>query len=65
MIDKISKEEIRKRIGVANISVITREARPRWVGHVERKTEEDVAMRTWKMEVGWTPKDRKTETEVG
>ena len=25
-----------------------REARLRWLGHVERKTEEDVVMRTWK-----------------
>ena len=28
------------------------EAGQRWLGHVERKTEEDVVMRTWKMEVG-------------
>ena len=31
-----------------------------WLGHVERKTEEDAVMRKWK----WTPKDRKIETEV-
>ena len=36
-----------------------REVRLRWLEHVERKTEEDVVMRTWK----WTPKDRKTKTE--
>ena len=36
-----------------------REARLRWLGHVERKTEEDVVIRTWK-----TPKDRTTETDV-
>ena len=29
-----------------------RKARLIWLGHVERKTEEDVVMRTWKMEVG-------------
>ena len=28
-----------------------REVRLRWLGHVERKTEEDVVMRTWKMKV--------------
>ena len=28
-----------------------REASLRWLRHVERKTEEDVVMRTWKMEV--------------
>ena len=30
---------------MANISEIIREAIPRWLGHVERKTEEDVVMR--------------------
>ena len=37
---------------MANISETIREARLRWLGHMERKTEEDVVMRTWKMEVG-------------
>ena len=34
--------------GVANISETIREVRLRWLGHVERQTEEDVVMRTWK-----------------
>ena len=55
-IEKIRNEEIRARAGVANISEKTREVRRRWLGHVERKTKEDV--------VRGTPKDRKTETEV-
>ena len=38
--------------GVANIGEKMREARLRWLCHVERKTEEDVVTRTWKMEVG-------------
>ena len=29
----------------------TREARLIWLGHMERKTEEDVVMTTWKTEV--------------
>ena len=37
---------------MASISEEIREARLRWEGHVERKTEEDVGIRTWKMEVG-------------
>ena len=45
-IEKIRNEEIRTREGVANI---IREVRPRWLGHVERKTEQDVVMRTWKV----------------
>ena len=40
-IEKIMYEEIRARAGVANKSEIIREARLRWFGHVERKTEED------------------------
>ena len=28
-----------------------REPRLRWIGHVERKTEEDVVLRTWKTEM--------------
>ena len=46
-IEKIRNEEIRARSGVANISGNLREARVGWLGHVERKTEEDVVMRTW------------------
>ena len=37
---------------MAIISEQIREARLRWLGHVERKTGEDVVMTTWKMEVG-------------
>ena len=37
---------------MANISYRIREARLRWLGHVERKTEEEVVTRTWNMEVG-------------
>ena len=52
-IEKIRTEEIRARAGVAKISEKVREAIPRWLGHVERKTEGDVVfflvvMRTWK-----------------
>ena len=51
-IEKIRNEDIRARAGVANISEKIKEARLRWLGHVERMTDEDVVMRTWKMEVG-------------
>ena len=37
---------------MANISENIREARLRWLGHVERNTDEDVLMITWKMEAG-------------
>ena len=37
---------------MANICENIREVRLTWLDHVERKTEEDVVMRTWKMEVG-------------
>ena len=47
-IEKIRTEEIRAREGVANISEKIREAKLRWLGHVERKTEDDVVMRRWK-----------------
>ncbi len=43
-IGKIRNEEIRARAGVANIGEKIREARLKWLGHVERKTEEDVVM---------------------
>ena len=51
-IEKIRKKEIIARAGVGNISEKIREASLRWLGHVEIKTEEDVVIRTWKMEVG-------------
>ena len=47
-IEEIANEEIRTRTGVTNIS---EKIRLIWLGHVERKTEEYVVMRTWKMEV--------------
>ena len=50
-IEKIRTEGIRTRAGVANVSEKIREARLRWLGHEERKTDEDVVMRTCKMEV--------------
>ena len=37
-IEKIMAEEIRVMAGVANIGEKIREARLRWLGHVERKT---------------------------
>ena len=40
--------ERRAAAGVANISEKIREARLKWLGHVERKTEEDVVMGRWK-----------------
>ena len=54
---------------MANISEKMREVRLRWLGHVARKTEEDVAVPRCSNEntedgSGWTPKYRKTETEV-
>ena len=55
--------KVRERAGVANISEEIREARLRWLGHVERKTEEDIVKRRWKC----VDTDRyimKTETEV-
>ena len=51
-IEKINNEEMRARAGVANITEKIREGRLRWLGHLERKTEEDIVMRTWKMKVG-------------
>ena len=41
-IDNIGNEEICARADVANISETIREHRQIWLGHVERKTEEDV-----------------------
>ena len=58
-IEKTRTEEIRSSAGVANISEKLREARLRWLGHVDRKTEEDVAMRTWKMDVSGLRKIRR------
>ena len=44
-------EKMRSWAGVANMSKKIREARLRWSGHLERKTEDEVVMRTWKIEV--------------
>ena len=47
-IQKISNEEIRAKAAVAKVSEKIREATPRLLGHVERKIDEYVVMRTWK-----------------
>ena len=61
-IEKIRNEEIRSRAGATKINARIGEARLRWLGHVERKTQEDVVMRTWKTEMVRTcgEKDRAT-----
>ena len=52
-IEKIGTEEIRARAGVANISEKIREMRLSLLGHVERKTEEYVAMTGIHLEHGF------------
>ena len=63
-IEKIRTEEIRARAGVANIGETIREERLRWLGHV--CGEKDRRCSNKSMEDGsvWTPKYRKTKTEV-
>ena len=51
-IEKIRDDETRTKAGAAKISENIREAILRWLGHVERKTEEDTVMSSWKMDVG-------------
>ena len=51
-IEKIRAEELRAREGVANTSEKIREARPKWLGHVERTTLEDVVGPNEKMKDG-------------
>ena len=48
-IEKIRTEESRARACVATISEKIRETTAMVIGHVERKTEEDVVIRTWKL----------------
>ena len=51
-IEEIRAEEIKSRAGGwLTLCEKIREARLRWLGHVERKTQEDVVLGTWKMEV--------------
>ena len=56
-VERIRNEEIRARACVANISEKVREARLRWLGHVERKSGEDVVVRTWK----WVDTERQED----
>ena len=39
--NKISSEELRERLGIKSIQDVVRQGRPRWYGHVERKSDED------------------------
>ena len=51
IIEKIGNEETRATTGVTNINQKIREARLRWLGHVERETEENVLPGNENMEV--------------
>ena len=51
-IEKIRNEEIRGGAGMANITEKIRKTTLRLLVHVERKTEEDLVMKPWNMEVG-------------
>ena len=44
--------------GLLNISETIRQARLRWLGHIERRTDENVVMRSWKMELTVIKKGR-------
>ena len=50
-IEKIRTEEIRARAVVTNVSETIEEARLRRLGRVERKTEEDLETKIWKMKM--------------
>ena len=60
-IENIMNEEIRVRTSVANISEKIREARLVWFGEKDRRRCSNENMDDGS---GWTPKDRKPETEV-
>ena len=49
-IANINNGEMRAGAGVENITEKIREEILRWLGHLERNTEEDIVMRTWKIE---------------
>ena len=49
--EKIMNEEITTMAGETNVSENITEERLIWFGQVERKTEEDVVMITWNMDV--------------
>ena len=53
-IANINNGEMRARAGVENITEKIREEILRWLGHLERNTEEDIVMRTWKIERWWS-----------
>ena len=51
MLDKISNEEVRKKLNIKSLKVRCRQARLRWFGHVERRGEEHVLRYAWNMDV--------------
>ena len=48
-IDRVRNENIQERIGVTNIEVRCRRARPRWFGHVNRREENYIGRRMLSM----------------
>jgi exonuclease III len=57
--ERIRNVEIRKRVGVVNISDKMRECRLRWLGHVVRRDERNQIRRVWELEVdGKRPRGR-------
>ena len=52
MRDRISSDELRRRLGFDSVCIVVRRGRLRWFGHVERKAEDD-----------WVKKCRSVEIE--
>ena len=50
--DKIRNEEIRSKLGVANIGDKLRETRLRWFGHVQRRSPDATVRRCERLELG-------------
>ena len=62
LMDKISSEELRRRLGLESIDVVMRRRRLRWFGHVERK-EDSWAKHCMEMDIpGKKPKGRPKKT---
>ena len=52
LLDKVQNEDVRRAMAVRDLSVILREGRLRWFGHVWRRDDQYVGKKVWNLRVG-------------
>ena len=50
LLDKVSRDELRRKLGIVSIGAVLQRNRLRWFGHVRRKADDDWVKRSFEVE---------------